>query len=86
MEANQEIKIEKCEKVIPDLPLNPVEVLTGGGGISLKGGGESTFKVLTSFVGKAFKKAAQGSTSFMKKEIVDNLEKNKKIIFPYPTI
>ena len=66
MESTQGIKIEKCEKVIPDLPLNPVEVLTGGGGISLKGGGESTFKVLTSFVGKAFKKAAQGNISLKK--------------------
>lgn len=60
MESNNDIKIEVCEKEIPDLPLNPCEVLTGGGGISLKGGAESTLSVLSSFVGKAFKKAAQG--------------------------
>ena len=60
MESNSIIKIETCEKEIPDLPLNPVEVLTGGGGISLKGGAESSFKVVSSFIGKVFKKAAQG--------------------------
>mgnify|MGYP001801124658 CR=1 FL=1 len=66
METTSTIKIETCEKEIPDLPENPNEVLTGGGGISLKGGAESTFSVITSFVGKVFKKATQGNNQFYK--------------------
>lgn len=60
MESSGIIKIERSEAKKPELPENPSEVLKGEGGISLKGGAESTFKVLTSFVGKVFKKMVTG--------------------------
>lgn len=60
MEGKEIIKIEDIGKNEPEVPENPSEVTKGEGGVSLKGGAESTFKVVTSFVAKVFKKMLSG--------------------------
>ena len=64
MENSSIINIEKCIDAEPNLPTNPKEVLTGSGGVSLKGDSESTFSVAKAFVSKVFKKMVQGLFHF----------------------
>lgn len=64
MESNTSVVIEKCEAEVPNLPENPAEWTKASGGVSLKGGAESGFKVVTAFIGKCMKKMAQGKFNF----------------------
>ena len=64
MESSSSVVIEKCEAEIPNLPENPAEWTKASGGVSLKGGAESGFKVVTAFIGKCMKKMAQGKFNF----------------------